>query len=302
MNLSGDTSSGKTRVQLIIQKLGYRAYGDGLSIPSADMFSFLSTFQNSVNHPLAIDGCPGIVCEDQIEGIENDKEKLKINKGGNKRGAKVPRIVHSKSREQKLFPTYSIIVGSQSEAINTNRDLRALKRRCITIRLPWHGVPSKSLNYAFRNDENYFDSLCNGLLLWRLKGGSLLQAELVIPKELGYVKNVWEPILQIAYGTEGFEQIKHELKEQIEQCYRLETRSVETMISNQLNQELGKLMKAQPSSQFLQITFSTVWDTIAKEGLFLAIRKGFCLMMIALFLQGSWLAYCKIGEAFEENA
>jgi hypothetical protein len=92
----GDTDSGKSRWSMTTSKLAYRAFY-GESPPTADIYEFITN-------------CGCTICEDEVEGLEKYREKLKLYKVGYQHGAKVMRILINRNtgeRHQAFYNAYS---------------------------------------------------------------------------------------------------------------------------------------------------------------------------------------------------
>jgi hypothetical protein len=114
----GDTDSGKSRWAQTVAKLAYRAhYGE--SPPTADVYEFLTH-------------CGSTIVEDEAQGLERDREKLKLYKVGYQHGAKTMRILINRNtgeRRQVFYNAYGVKFFAGEEQVKD----KGFMDRCLVI-------------------------------------------------------------------------------------------------------------------------------------------------------------------------
>ena len=181
--LYGDNESGKTTVMQVLQNLCYRPMF-GITIPSADLYGYLEDSDGQ-----------GCILEDEIQGIQEDTDKLKIYKAGYKQGAVVPRtLMTAFDRIIKYYRTFCFKVCA-GEQISP---MKGFNERFLFIAMV-EGLPLKEWADLSREDKTRMQNLRNMLLKWRMmtRGSELPDVELSVK---GRLKELWKPILQITSG------------------------------------------------------------------------------------------------------
>ena len=231
----GDTESGKTTVLRLISYLGYRPMF-GTSFPSADIFSYLG-MGDIIN---------GLILEDEIQGLEKDKNKLKIYKQGYQAGAKVPRMMKD-TRQILFYNCFGLKAVGGEQFV---RD-KGFMRRCITIYMI-QGKPTKRLTKATKEDFKRFSQIRNDLLVWRLTSGltdTTLDGDL---QEMGSLGELWEPIMVVAKGTKGWNPLRKQVKRAYISKLQREKASFEGYLAKTL-MELGTLERCKFSDVWLKL-------------------------------------------------
>ena len=234
----GDTESGKTTVLRLISYLGYRPMF-GTSFPSADIFSYLG-MGDIIN---------GLILEDEIQGLEKDKNKLKIYKQGYQAGAKVPRMMKD-TRRILFYNCFGLKAVGGEKLV---RD-KGFMRRCIKIYMI-QGKPNKRLTKATEEDFERFRQIRNDLLVWRLTSGwddLTLNGSL---EEMGSLGELWEPIMISAKNTKGYDPLRKELKRAYIHKLEAEKTSFEGYLAKTLI-DLGILERYK---------FSDIWLKLLEE-------------------------------------
>ncbi|MCJ7430371.1 hypothetical protein MUO83_04045 [Candidatus Bathyarchaeota archaeon] len=181
--LYGDNESGKTTVMQVLQNLCYRPMF-GITIPSADLYGYLEDSDGQ-----------GCILEDEIQGIQEDTDKLKIYKAGYKQGAVVPRtLMTAFDRIIKYYRTFCF-KACAGEQISP---MKGFNERFLFIAMV-EGLPPKEWADLSREDKTRMQNLRNMLLKWRMmtRGSELPDVELSVK---GRLKELWKPILQITSG------------------------------------------------------------------------------------------------------
>jgi len=237
--ITGDTGSGKTTLLTVFSELCYRPLF-GVSIPAADIFTFLGQFDEN---------SPGTIIEDEVQGLERDPEKLKIYKSGYRRGAKVPRILHQ-TRLIQYYPCYGVKILGSEDLI----DDKGFQRRVIVVRM-MEGDPEEILTQTLRENPAYFSNLRNRLLAWRVAGcpdGG--NSTIKLPKVLGDLIDIWEPIIQTAQKTPGQKPMVNLLKHGFYNKYKEYAYSVEGHLARILNEYY---LQSDPK---LPLPFELIWN------------------------------------------
>ena len=181
--LYGDNESGKTTVMQVLQNLCYRPMF-GITIPSADLYGYLEDSDGQ-----------GCILEDEIQGIQEDTDKLKIYKAGYKQGAVVPRtLMTAFDRIIKYYRTFcfKVCAGEQISPV------KGFNERFLFIAMV-EGLPLKEWADLSNEDKTRMRNLRNMLLKWRMmtRSSELPDVELSVK---GRLKELWKPILQITSG------------------------------------------------------------------------------------------------------
>lgn len=237
--LLGLTNSGKSTVLRLIAYLGFRPMY-GVSFPSADIFTFLGKAQGGDN----------LILEDEVQGLERDREKLKIYKSGNLKGAKVPRMLE-KSRKILWYNTFGLKGFGAEKRVKDE----GFMRRSIIVRMV-RAKPKKKLTKATEEDKQRFSELRNQLLLWRLVE-PLDMAPLGIP-ETG-LNDLWEPILCLARGTDGYPPLIKMFGDRSIRAFYLDQQTLEGYIAKSLRQTTEGLT---PEKGKFFLPFEVVWGTL----------------------------------------
>jgi hypothetical protein len=176
--LMGGEGSGKTHVGMVMSYLMYRPLW-GVSFPAADIFTYLSMHQG------------GTIIEDEVQGIERDRDKLKIYLVGYKQGAVVPRVfdLPDGRRLIRYFPCFGFKVAISRQAVKDD----AFMERFIIARMV-EGCPRRD---EFRKEDvERLLALRDKLLKWRMQNMDAPLAE-VDPQVTGRLKELWTPLLQV---------------------------------------------------------------------------------------------------------
>ena len=210
----GDTNSGKTRLLEIIGRLSYRALF-GTSIPAADIFTYL---ENNVD---------GVICEDEIQGVERDAEKSKIYKSGYKRGAKIPRIMNLPSGRRIImyYPCFGFKAVAGERLPN---NAKGFMERFIVLQMI-EGTPEK--DEITHDDVEQFKRLRIRLFKWRVQTAFQPLHDVDEPFLKGRVKELFKPILQIAWGTDFYNDILMFLKQLRDEKIREKRESLEGQLT-----------------------------------------------------------------------
>jgi hypothetical protein len=130
LNLTGDNGTGKSNILTLLAYTGYRPL-HGTSLNAANIYSALGSIEEGQ--------C--IILEDEADGIEDDREKMKIYKVGYTKGAKVSRIVSSSSKG-RVMENYCAF-GFKAFAAEVELDAtkaKGLLERTLVMRC-LHGSP-----------------------------------------------------------------------------------------------------------------------------------------------------------------
>jgi len=240
--LIGLSDSGKTTVLRLIAKLGYRPLY-GTSFPSADIYTYLGQGE----------GGDSLILEDEIQGLEKDREKLKIYKSGNLKGAKVPRILKD-TRTILYYNTFGLKGFAGEEGVKD----KGFMRRCIVPKMV-KGTPKRKLTKATEEDEKRFNRLRNDLLLWKLAGG-VNTDPLVLP-ETG-LNDLWEPVLYFARGTLGYQLLTRKFARESIRALESEQTTLEGYLAKSLKETISAL---NPVGEKVWVPFEDVWVKLMAE-------------------------------------
>jgi len=242
--LLGDNESGKTHALLLISYLAYRPLY-GVSIPSADVFSYLES-----------DGFTPTIIEDEIQGIERDGDKSKIWKSGYKKGAKVPRIRIKVSGERVIeyFNTFSLKFAAGEKLIK----VKGLTERFIVIQMI-EGQPQK--DYYDEEDFHRFSELRNQLLLWRInKLTDPKFGKLDLPWLRGRMRELYLPLLAILKETDYYQLFEDFVKRMINERIESKRNSLEGFLTRIVAMILKERIREGKTD--LKILFSDIWARI----------------------------------------
>lgn len=190
--LVGDNDSGKSTILYLFKELGYRALLSE-SLPAADIFFFLGTEEEAT----------GTILEDEAQGLEFQREKLKIYKGGYVKGSRIPRIRESATGIKQQFYyafCFKVFAGEKLP------DDTGFLRRCIVIPMI-EGLPTANVKDLQPEDKRRLEELRNDLLLWRMQTSHDQLQEIKIDFLKNRDKELWKPLLQIVSSTEFFSNI-----------------------------------------------------------------------------------------------
>lgn len=179
----GDNESGKTTALNLLNELTYRPMF-AVSVPAADVYGYLEDAD-----------CIPVILEDEIQGIDRDRDKIKIYKSGYKKGAKVPRtIMLEHDRIIKYYNTFSF----KAFASEKMPGVKGFVERCLFIQMT-EGYPKKEWADLSKDDFKRFEDLRNKLLKWRLETRTHDLPQIELPFK-GRIKELWKPLLQVSPG------------------------------------------------------------------------------------------------------
>jgi hypothetical protein len=235
----GDNESGKTVAQSILGWLCYRPLS-GVSIPVADVYGFLDDSDS-----------PGVIIEDEVQGIYKDIEKSKILKAGYKCGAVVPRtIITQNKRSIKYFRVFCLKIFAAEELPR----VKGLLERLIIIPMV-EGYPTKDWADFDKEDQARLNNLRNMLLKWRLatKDRELPEINLSVK---GRLKELWKPILQIINGLT----IEEDLRKHLDMLQKERLNEKTNTIEGHIVKVVCKLYH-----QDNPLAFSEIWDELVLD-------------------------------------
>ena len=224
--LLGDNESGKTHTLNLFAALCYRPLY-GVSIPSADLYTFLGT-----------GGHIPTIIEDEIQGVERDTEKAKIWKTGYKRGAKVPRITIKPNGERVIeyYPSYCLKIAAGEKLIR----LKGLSERFIIIPMV-EGEPVKD-EYE-KEDYERFMEIRKKLLMWRMIHliDSLPLPKLDLPWLKKRPKELYKPLLTVTQiHPTYFQTLKEFVKRSIDEKVNERRSSFEGFLTKAIIELIGR--------------------------------------------------------------
>jgi hypothetical protein len=207
----GDNETGKGQRETLHHKLDYRA--------------LLATDVTEANVYQYLDDVHGTIIEDEFDGIDKQYERLKIWKAGYKNGARVPRVIMSNrgTRSQHFFDVYGFKVAA-GERLPANK---GLNERFI-VEYTVYGQPTK--DEIETEDYRAFSLLRKRLLLWRVHTFRSEFPPLDLPFK-GRIKELFKPLLQVAYGTELYDPLMEFLLQQADDKVKFSQESLEAKIT-----------------------------------------------------------------------
>ena len=239
----GDNESGKTTILNVMRSLCYRPMF-GITIPPADLFGYLEDS----------DSIPCIL-EDEIQGIDQDTDKIKIYKSGYKAGAVVPRmLLTERERIIKYYRTFCFKVCAAEQI----PQVKGFRERFIEIPMV-EGCPRKEWTDITKEDIERFHNLRNMLLKWRMLSRNWELPEIDLPIK-GRLKELWKPILQIAHGLTAYQNLFKFVDDQRNE--RLSTRQ-NTLEGHIVKTVVGIYNESEKPLDY--IPFQTIWTELGLD-------------------------------------
>ena len=235
----GDNESGKTVALSLLNWLCYRPML-GVTIPSADTYGYLDDSD-----------APGVILEDEAQGLYKDLDKAKIYKAGYKQGAVVPRTMIT---QNKRFIKYFRVFCLKACAAEEMPHVKGLIERFIFIAMA-EGYPKKDWADFNKEDENRLRTIRNMLLKWRLASKEWVLPEILLPVK-GRIKELWKPIIQVVSDLT----VENSLRAQIEVLQK-------ERLSEKTNTIEGHLVKS-VCELFVPgqaVSFSDIWQALTGD-------------------------------------
>jgi hypothetical protein len=235
----GDNESGKTVAQNILGWLCYRPLS-GVSIPVADLYGYLDDGDS-----------PGVIIEDEVQGIYKDIEKSKILKAGYKHGAVVPRtIITQNKRSIKYFRVFCLKIFAAEELPR----VKGLLERLVIIPMV-EGYPTKDWADFDKEDQTRLNSLRNMLLKWRLATKEKEMPEVNLPVK-GRLKELWKPVIQMIDGLT----VEKDLRVHLELLQK-------ERLNEKINTIEGHIVKVVCSLYIANkpLAYTDIWDTLRAD-------------------------------------
>jgi hypothetical protein len=238
--LLGDNESGKSSFLGVLGALLYRPLL-AVALPAADIYGYLG-----------VSDSPGVILEDEAQGLDKDFEKVKIYKSGYSQGATAPRTLmlqHGRKIE------YYRCFGLKVFAAEKMPSVKGFNERCVPISM-FHGEPKKAWTERDLEDMKRIYELRNALLKWRL--ASRLEWSLPEPDLpfKGRMRELWKPILQVTHGLPVYETLLNFAAKQAEE--RL------TGKQNTLEGHIVKVV-AELYQKDRPIPFTDTWDALVVD-------------------------------------
>jgi hypothetical protein len=241
--LYGDNESGKSTVLQILKSLCYRPMY-GVTIPSADLYGYLED-SDSI----------GVILEDEVQGIEDDTDKIKIYKAGYKQGAVVPRMIMTEhDRIIKYYQTFCFKVCA-SEQIPR---VKGFRERFIEVPMV-EGYPQKEWADVTKEDLERLRELRNTLLEWRMSARTRELPNVEVPVK-GRVKELWKPLLQVAHGLPVYDTLFKVVEEQRKERLSAKQDTLEGHIVKVITEIFNEA--EEPTEP---IPFSTIWNALVLD-------------------------------------
>jgi hypothetical protein len=240
--LYGDNESGKTSVHLVLNALCYRPLF-GVTIPSADIYGYLEDTNGS-----------GCILEDEIQGIDEDTDKIKIYKAGYKQGSVVPRMLMTEN--DRIIKYYRVFCF---KAVNAERisTVKGFNERFIFIPMV-EGTPEKEWVDLSREDTERHENIRNKLLKWRMQTRTEDLPNISLTMK-GRIKELWKPILQITSGLKDYSTLSAFVEEQQKERLSIRQDTLE-----------GKIVKViveiyEKKGDLDEVHFSDIWKCLTDE-------------------------------------
>jgi hypothetical protein len=238
--LLGDNESGKSSFLGVLGALSYRPLL-AVTLPAADIYGYLG-----------VSDSPGVILEDEAQGLDKDFEKVKIYKAGYAQGATVPRTLMLPHGRKIEYYRCFCLKGFAAEKMPA---VKGFNERCIPISM-FHGDPKKPWTERDLEDMKRIYQLRNTLLKWRLAS----RLEWLLPEPdlsfKGRMRELWKPILQVTHGLPIYETLLNFAEKQAQE--RL------TGKQNTLEGHIVKIV-AELYQKDQLIPFTHIWDALAAD-------------------------------------
>lgn len=248
--LSGETDTGKSDAEKIVNSLGYRSvYFQNVTGPNL----WIKIDKHKVK--------PLLVCLDEYD--PKTTEISDVLRNGQKRGGIVARLYGDDKTKQMFFTVFCMkIIASMHDVT----DKSILNRSIVIYTYP--GVPTRRLTdinvtsgEAYQGEIVYFRDLKNDIFLWSLMESlptlTSVQSEVItlIDGIAGRFREVWLPLLMMAYGTTHYPMMEEIIKDRIGAEFREQEMTMKGRIARILNEYVVK------ANQYNQdIPFSEIWE------------------------------------------
>jgi hypothetical protein len=245
----GGPDSGKSNNLTVLHFLAYRNMTSS-DITSANIYQFLGSREEGI----------GTICEDEADNIDEDREKMKINKNGYTTGHPVHRTDTSFGRKQLKFNTFCFKAFA-AERLPDLVKAKGFNQR--TIELPCiYGFPqydiSEVANPAGEEEyEGLLDELIetrNDLLVYRL-----LHFKDKIPDIKLNIHNrekqLFKPVIRLFQNTKTLEELLPVISKYISQRREKNANSLHAF----LYRIIKELVVAQNT---YELESSLIWDTV----------------------------------------
>lgn len=259
----GGNDVGKSSIGYTFEYTGYRVV-KGASITGPNYFRIFSTVE------------PGqcVVIEDEGDSISDNPDKVAILKIAYEYNAKIPRInMNAKNQDMNWFLPYGY------KMILAEKSIREWKAKGLVDRTFTNKCRPGRVKYAIKdvvsniiNKSEQYSRLYEALLDFRklMLTYRLIHYKDRLPllkvnlenrdKELAY------PLLQLFYGTGVFDEIKKGLEYFVNQRHERKANSLEAALYRIIHKLLYPTGKEVAVTNYIQIMFSTIWDTIVTQG------------------------------------
>lgn len=238
--LLGDNESGKSSFLSVLASLCFRPMLS-IAIPAADVYGYLGDTDS-----------PGMILEDEAQGLDKDWEKVKIYKAGYAQGATVPRTLmlpHGRKIEFYRCFCFKVFAAEKMPTV------KGFTERCVPIPM-FYGDPKKAWTERDIEDLKRIYELRNILLKWRL--ASQLEWSLPNPNLSfkGRMRELWKPILQVTHGLPIYETLLNFAQKQAQ----------ERLTGKQSTLE-GHIVKvvAELYQKDQHIPFTAIWDALVVD-------------------------------------
>lgn len=192
------------------------------------------------------------IIEDEAHDLHKDANKLKLYKGGYRRGQKVPRIDTDKGFKQKFFHSYctKLFAGEYLP------DDSGFRSRCIVIPM----VEGQPLRDEFRTEDvRRLTGIKAGLLAWRMRNisSSLPKIETQLEKR---TKSMWKPQLRVAKAID-VEGVEENVRKVALEAYNRKRRRRQNTLEHYLTKAViqATLETLQQKEVFVSLPLTVIW-------------------------------------------
>jgi hypothetical protein len=245
----GGNGSGKSNNLSVFHFLAYRNMTSS-DITAANIYQFLGSRDEGV----------GTICEDEADGIDEDRTKMGIYKNGYTTGFPITRTDTSFGRHQNKFNTFCFKAFA-AERLPDSMKAKGFKERTLEMKCAY-GIPKHDIievaNPAgdgdFQELLDELNEMRNTLLCYRL----IHYHETIpnIPLNIhNREKQLFKPVLRVFQGTETLDELLPVISEYVSQKRKSDTKTLHSF----LYQHIKRLIQAQNTTQ---LGSSLIWNSL----------------------------------------
>jgi len=236
----GETESGKSTVLHLGGWLAYRCVISE-DWPNADVYNFLGT----------VDEGGGTICEDEAQGMDENREKIRTYKNSYSKGSVKPRIIMTNYGKYQVF--YKTFCCKWFAGENVPHDKGFLERLVIVYMLG--GKPRGNLKSASFKEKQFLKELRNKLLVWKLQniGKDFPRIDTGLS---GRNQELWQDFLSMFHGTK----FKVQSREVADHYLRQRKESIKDSLEAKIFRSIKPLL-----DHSMEIESKTIWDRITSS-------------------------------------